>query len=83
MGQVYGRILISIIKRFYCHEQKMDLMTLFFFHKDKSVSTQQGLKKYRNIKQEKDKDGKLIHSKEYPKTWLSRVEAINNTNFER
>ena len=39
-AQVYGTIFISLTNKCYCQGQKMDLIKLFFFHKDKSASTQ-------------------------------------------
>lgn len=36
------------------------------------------------VEKEQDKGAKLIHSKQYPKIWLSRVQATKvNTQFER
>lgn len=55
----------------------MDLLTLSFFHQDKSASTKYKLKIYGIIKQEKDNGGKHINFKNYAKTLLSRVRAIN------
>ena len=34
-------------------------------------------KMWKTVKQEQDKDRKLIHSKQHPKTWLSHVQGTN------